>query len=362
MSKIYDYIVKNLQPKLRGSFGFATNSFGIHNNFTSTYDNDLRFLHNDSVENLFQTHLRFTSEYTWEQFEQNKTSLYEKEFENLVVFKDNNSGRIFKLQRIETFFYKPDSTNSTNSTESSESSDYDDPNEPVVHFLDQEHFRELLFHKLVYEIMTLTSDTDILYVPQLYDTYTIKLKRAQTTSLYSVMEMEDVGIDFSDYLMELPSNQQRSIAFVQTGLKLLKTLVHLNKYIGFVHFDAKLNNILTRNNKFYLIDFGMSHVSYKDLTFSNELSINKNVTLLSDVVFYVYHSLGLSFCSERHIFTEDVILFCSDVVLQLPKEINENLCDKLNVGVYKLVYIKNRKTFTNYNFPSKFYDLLRKLT
>jgi hypothetical protein len=322
--------------------------------FCSTYDNELRFLYNNSIQNLFQTHLRFTSEYTWEQFEQNKTSLYEKEFQNIVVFRDDTSGRVLKLQRIETFFYKTDQ-----SDPSADPSDYDDPNEPVVNFLDRDHFSEILFHKLVYEIISLTTDSEILYIPQIYDTYTIKLKRREQTSLYSVIEMEDVGVDFSDYLMELTSNRQRSFAFVQTGIKLLKTLVHINKYIGFVHFDTKLNNILTKNNKFYLIDFGMSHVFYQDLKFANNIIMKKNVVFTSDIVFYVYHALGLSFCAERHIFTEDVILFCSDIVMRLPKEIDETLCDKLNVSLYKLVYIKNRKTFTNYNFPYKFYELLK---
>ena len=131
MSSVYDYVVSMLQPKL--SFGFTTNSFGTYNNFTSTYDQDLRLFHNDSLEKLYEIHLRFTSEYTWEQFEQNKTSLYEKEFENLIVFRDNTSGHILKLQRIETFYYPSESSNPDD--------EYDDPNEPIINFLDQEHFR-----------------------------------------------------------------------------------------------------------------------------------------------------------------------------------------------------------------------------
>ncbi len=348
----YNKIASSLRPDLK--FQTLKNSymsrFGQTHTYTNElYNDDLTLLHDinnsGSYNTLFQKYLHLNpQELTWDSFEQNKESIYEKEDERLVVFRQGNV--IYKLQKIQDFYDEVVGTE-----------DEDEQDVEIIH----EHLREIIFHKLIYEIMLpYDQDNEFLHIPRIHNTYSVYLRKQDKPykSFFSVIEMEDVGIDFSDYLMELPTNQQRSFMFTNVGIKLLKTLNEINKFIEFVHFDAKLNNILVNNSRFYLIDFGMSHVSYGSLTFSNDLSKSKSVNFISDVVFYIYNALGLSFCSETHIFTEDVIQFCSNIVMQLPKDVNENLCNKLTNSLYKLIYVKNRKTFLNTNFPREFYNFM----
>lgn len=346
MSEKYKIVASKLKPTI--SFANFTNYFGKYSSYVNQmYDQDLTLLHQKN-ESLFSKYFSRTINADYNYFN-GKDIIYDKRNEDhdeLNVIRDPQTGHVLKYQKIQYIYHEDIGT------EDEEEEDKE------TMFL---HIREILFQKLLYDIMLVNKDNnDYLQIPQIFKTFLLHLEvqASRDYIIYSVIEMEDVGMDFSDFLLDIDTNEQRTKQLATVGIKLLKTLTHINKSVEFIHCDTKLNNIMTKDNKFYLIDFGMSHITYKDLHFTNELSMSKSINFISDVVFYIYHALGLSYCADSHIFTEKMIQFCSNIILQVGKRMSSESCSKLTMEIYKLIYVKNRKTFKNTNFPREFNNFL----
>ena len=105
--------------------------------------------------------------------------------------------------------------------------------------------------ELLKEVFLLEKASNIKVSPKIYDKYMCFHKKSETLSFYIVMEYID-GVTLQDFLKKKPVLSKKDKS---TLLNMVKKLHKEN----IIHNDLHSGNIMvTKNHKFYIIDFGMS--------------------------------------------------------------------------------------------------------
>ncbi len=107
--------------------------------------------------------------------------------------------------------------------------------------------------ELLKEVFLLEKSSNIKVSPKIYDKYMCFHKKSETLSFYIVMEYID-GITLEDFLKK----KLGSVLNKKDKSTLLNMVKKLHKE-NIIHNDLHAGNIMvTKNHKFYIIDFGMS--------------------------------------------------------------------------------------------------------
>ena len=105
--------------------------------------------------------------------------------------------------------------------------------------------------ELFKEVFLLEKASNIKVSPKIYDKYMCFHKKSETLSFYIVMEYID-GVTLEDFLKKKKTLNKKDKS---TLLNMVKKLHKEN----IIHNDLHAGNIMvTKNHKFYIIDFGMS--------------------------------------------------------------------------------------------------------
>ena len=105
--------------------------------------------------------------------------------------------------------------------------------------------------ELLKEVFLLEKASNIKVSPKIYDKYMCFHKKSETLSFYIVMEYID-GVTLQDFLKKKPVLSKKDKS---TLLNMVKKLHKEN----IIHNDLHSGNIMvTKNHKFYIIDFGIS--------------------------------------------------------------------------------------------------------